>query len=110
MRLPGGDDAVIDPGKILAYVLSPDHRLGRHKAKVFLSALGLGADHAAILIEGLRRAALEGEAVLTASDGFGLRYRVDFDLLHKERTARIRSAWLVPRDGNPTTFLTAFVL
>lgn len=39
--IPNADAAVIDRRKIANYVLDPDHRLGRHKARVFAAALGL---------------------------------------------------------------------
>lgn len=40
-RLPNADSAAIDPRK-LAYALDPTHPSGRHKARVFRSALGFG--------------------------------------------------------------------
>lgn len=40
MKLPNADLAVIDIRKIRDYVLNPNDPRGRHKARVFLSALG----------------------------------------------------------------------
>jgi hypothetical protein len=42
--LPDPDRAVIDAEKLRDYVLSPDHEHGRHKARVFRSALGIDRD------------------------------------------------------------------
>lgn len=46
MRLPNLEHAVIDIEKLRAYVLNPLHPEGRHKARVFLAALGVSADDA----------------------------------------------------------------
>ena len=42
--LPHALRAVVDVEKLRDYVLSPDHEHGRHKARVFLSALGIDRD------------------------------------------------------------------
>ena len=41
MRLPNGANAVVDIEKLRDYCLSAQHPEGRHKARVFLSVLGL---------------------------------------------------------------------
>jgi hypothetical protein len=44
-RLPDAHRVVVDPEKLRDYVLSSDHEHGRHKARVFLSALGIDRDN-----------------------------------------------------------------
>jgi hypothetical protein len=46
MQLPNAERAVIDIVKLTDYYLSPDHPRGRHKARVFASALGMTASEA----------------------------------------------------------------
>ncbi|WP_371744328.1 DUF6883 domain-containing protein [Acidithiobacillus ferrooxidans] len=41
MKLPGSGHAYIDDQKLVGYCLNPEHPEGRHKARVFYSALGL---------------------------------------------------------------------
>jgi hypothetical protein len=41
-QLPRARDAVIPTEKLVAYALDPDHPRGRHKARVFAAALGIG--------------------------------------------------------------------
>jgi uncharacterized protein len=41
LALPRLQDAHIPPEKLRDYALSPDHPKGRHKARVFASALGI---------------------------------------------------------------------
>lgn len=45
LRLPDAHRAIVDPEKLRDYVLSPDHEHGRHKARVFRSALGIDRDN-----------------------------------------------------------------
>ena len=44
--LPNGDRAVVDIAKLTDYCLNPQHEDGKHKARVFASALGLGREDA----------------------------------------------------------------
>lgn len=46
MKLPAGDRAVVDLAKLSEYALSPNHEEGKHKARVFAAALGIGSEHA----------------------------------------------------------------
>jgi hypothetical protein len=59
MMLPGGEHAIVDVAKIRDYCLSADHVRGRHKARVFLSVLGLTSADAEFVREELLRAARE---------------------------------------------------
>jgi hypothetical protein len=53
MKLPGGEQAVVDIAKLRDYCLSERHARGRHKARVFASRLGLARQDADILAEAL---------------------------------------------------------
>lgn len=97
MKLPNAEKAVIDIGKLRNYCLSAEHPRGRHKARVFLSVLGLNQIDAAFLRDVLARAAVQEEAVLIEADRYGDRYIIDFPLTKNERHARIRSSWIVRR-------------
>jgi DNA polymerase III epsilon subunit-like protein len=44
MKIPNAENAFIDREKLRDYCLSREHPRGRHKARVFASALGLTAD------------------------------------------------------------------
>ncbi|PZN97489.1 MAG: hypothetical protein DCF29_22455 [Alphaproteobacteria bacterium] len=101
MKLPGGGQAVVPEGKIEAYCLSADHPEGRHKARVFASALGLTRADAPYLKRRLLEAAREAEAEPVGTTPFGTLYRVRFMLEFRGRTALIRSGWIVGSDGVP---------
>jgi hypothetical protein len=58
MKLPNGENAVVDIEKLIDYCRNPDHPRGKHKARVFESASGLTAQHAEFLRQQLLNAAL----------------------------------------------------
>jgi len=106
MRLPSGDNAIVDREKLVGYCLSPDHPRGKHKARVFATALGLTAENVDELRVALLRAAVENEAVPTSSDRFGERYMIDFEIEGPTGKAIVRSAWIL-RHGESTPRLTS---
>lgn len=71
MKLPGGDNAIVDREKLVGYCLSPDHPRGTHKARVFATVLGVTAQNADRLRAALLRAAAINDAELASSDQFG---------------------------------------
>jgi hypothetical protein len=110
MKLPNSEQAVVDMRKIRDYCLSLDHPQGRHKARVFSSALELTADNSEELQAALLSAARTGEAVPTEQDQFGQRYVLDFRMNRKARRAWIRSSWIVRREEDFPRFLSCYVL
>ena len=82
------------------HCLNPHHHCGRHKARVFATALGLTQSDAHILRKALLRAARETDVVAGDSDQYGDRFLLDFELAHGGRHAIIRSAWIVLRGEN----------
>jgi hypothetical protein len=61
MKLVNGDRAIIPLEKLLSYCLNPEHHSGKHKARVFASALGITAKNPEDLRQLIARAACEGE-------------------------------------------------
>jgi hypothetical protein len=110
MKLPRGDKAVVDAGKVRDYCLNPSHPRGRHKARVFASALGITQADADFLYEELLAAAREGEATGGAGDEYGERYVVDFELARGERRAMVRNVWIVRRSERFPRLTSCFVL
>ena len=50
MKVPNADRALVDIRKLKEYCLNTQHRIGKNKAKVFATALGLTADDAEELL------------------------------------------------------------
>jgi hypothetical protein len=110
MRLPGGTAAVLDIRKLEDYCLSPAHPRGRHKARVFREALGLGRVDAAWLRQTLLEGVRTAEAVQIAADAFGSRWRVDVTVARQGRSAVVRSVWIVRTGEDAPRFVTCWVL
>jgi hypothetical protein len=109
MKLPNAARAFVDIAKLRAYCLDSSHPDGRHKARVFRSALDLSADDAEMLRQAILDAVTEGEAVEGESDAYGSRYVVDFELRRGTKQATIRTIWMVRRNEDFPRLLTCYV-
>ena len=95
MKLPNAERAVVEIGKLRDYSLNSQHESGKHKARVFKSALGLTADDAEWLREKILSAAQTLEAVARDDSPFGSNFAVDFLVEREGRTALVRTLWIV---------------
>jgi hypothetical protein len=109
MKLPNAEHAVVDIAKLRDYCLNPEHPKGKHKARVFLSKLGITQNDA----EELRRAILQGVILAEAEEqppnSFGRRFVVDLPFSRGEgvmlHVALVRTAWII-REGEDFPRLT----
>lgn len=106
MKLPGGDKAIVEREKLVAYCLDPTHPRGKHKARVFSAVLGFTAEHAGELQEALLQAAAAQDVHPAHNDRFGSRYVLDFAVTGPKGTANLRSTWIV-RQGEFVPRLTS---
>ncbi len=107
-RLPNLEKATIDIRKLRDYVLNPNHPEGRHKARVFLAALGLMATDADWLAAAILKNLPDSEAVLIENTPWGQIYRLDFQVLRGSRCALIRTGWLC--SGEKAKLTTCFIV
>ena len=110
VKLPNGERAVVDVAKLSGYCLDPSHPRGRHKARVFRSALGLIAAHAEELRAALLAAARTEDATPAEHDEYGDRYVVDFVMTGPIGSARVRSAWIVRAGEDFPRLSSCFVM
>jgi hypothetical protein len=91
-------------------VLSPDHEHGRHKARVFLSALGIDRDSWEHLREQIVTRTVDGEVSAMRTGRYGLRYSVPMliDGLNGE-TYEVITGWIVEHEGAAPRLTTAYV-
>jgi hypothetical protein len=110
MLIPNAENAVVDIRKLREYCLNPEHDDGKHKARLFLSILGMTVDNA----EELRQILLGGvqahEARLGRQDEFGQRYRLDFTIEWQNRRATLRSGWIIERGSEIPRLTTCYPL
>ena len=110
MKLPNAERAFLDIAKLCDYSLSSQHKEGRHKARVFASALGLDASDAEWLGERLQEAVRERDCQLGKKTLYGQRYLLDFSLRHGQKAARVRSVWNVRPGEDFPRLVTCYVL
>ncbi len=110
MIIPNADRAVVEIAKLRDYCLDSNHFRGRHKARVFASALGLAAANAVELRDDLLEAVVTRDAVPGENDRYGQRYTVDFTMVRAGRQALVRSSWIVRAGEDYPRLTSCFVL
>lgn len=111
MKLPNGENAVIDIEKLRDYCLSAHHPEGRHKARVFLAALGISATDAAKLRDiFLSAATINDDVSMTDTDEYGRRYSLDVRVVWASREAIVRSAWIIKTNEDFPRLVSCYVL
>jgi hypothetical protein len=109
MKLPNGDEAVVDRRKITDYCLNPEHDEGKHKARLFQELLGLTLDNSQVLLDALMEAARTGDAVIGKHDKYGQRYVIDFDFAGPDGRVIVRSAWIIRTGEQAPRLVTCYI-
>jgi len=110
MKLPNGDRA--DLGlKLEEYVLNSQHRDGRHKARVFGSALGITlADPSPLRQAVLAAAATSDEVEARGDNGYGNVYVLRFPLRTAKGRAVILAAWIIRHGEDVPRLTTCYIV
>lgn len=108
MKMPGGDAAIVDRRKLTGYCLNSEHPRGKHKARVF-ATLGFAAENADELQAALLKAAASHNAQAAASDQFGDRYVLEFEIEGPQGKGIVRSIWIVRRGERAPRLTSCFV-
>ena len=110
MRLPNADGAVVEIEKLRDYCLSASHPRGRHKARVFATALGITAENAEELRDAILSAVISEDATSTEGDEYGQRFVLDFTLSRQGRQADIRTTWMIRTAEDYPRLTSCYVL
>ena len=110
MKLPNPEKAIIDNQKLAGYCLNLNHADGRHKARVFKSALNLDINDVDELKAALMEAVKNNDAVPENRNQYGQKYVIDFPMTRGDRTAIIHSVWIVKNQENFPRLVTCYVL
>lgn len=92
MKLPNADMAIIDPEKIRDYCLNPEHPRGKHKARVFQSALRITSADADNLISLIKKQIQDIEYEVGEGDAYGQRYTVDIEIEYNATKTFVRTS------------------
>lgn len=108
-KLPNAEQAEVPLEKLRDYSLNPLHDEGKHKARVFLAAMGFTQDNAEELRALVLDAAHHREAVKGKLLPHGQMYVLDFPAQGLREIITIRTAWIVERDTDFPRLITCYV-
>jgi len=110
MRVPNAEHAFVDQRKLVDYCLDDQHPVGKHKARVFRSALDIGPAQAKMLENWLLEAVSRNDqAKLVRKNSFGRSYVLDFEAVHDSRSAVVRCTWIIRADEDFPRLVTCFI-
>lgn len=108
MKLPKNQDAVIPYEKLIDYLLSETHPVGKAKAQYF-KALGYQETNADILRDGLKAIANSNQVSETINTPFGIKYVIDGHLNAPIGIkAWVRTVWIIEMREVFPRFVTAY--
>ena len=110
MKLPNPEQTIIDDSKLVGYCLNPNHVDGKHKARVFKSALNITIENAEELKLALFNAVKKYDALLDKSNLYGQKYTIDFPLTRENKTATIHSVWIIKNNEQFARLITCYVV
>src|SRR5439155_21282719 len=100
VRLPNARQARIPTDKLVRYALDPSHERGKHKARVFASALGIAAADWRYLHDAILAALPEAAVRSTRITPFGVMYEV-VAMVDGLNGATVVTMWITEGDGPP---------
>jgi hypothetical protein len=106
-KLPNCDGAGVDRRKVIGYLLSRTHAIGRWKAQ-FFEPLGFQQSRPELLEIELKRMARDENVVETEDTGFGTRYIVQGQLAGPVATAQVVTVWIIDRGSELPRLVTAW--
>ena len=107
--LPNYKQAFIAIEKLKGYCLNPFHPVGKDKATIFRSILGLTDQDADSLRRMIIKKLPESEAMLGREDQYGKRYTVDMKIRNLDKEAVIRTAWIIKKSEDFPRLTTCYV-
>jgi hypothetical protein len=107
VRLPNGEQAIIDAAKLRDYLLSFEHPIGRFKAR-FFRRLGFERDEWQRLAKALREQHLPQDAVLAEITEHGQLFTIRAILRGQSGKAAVVSVWLIRNGEAHARFVTAY--
>jgi len=108
MKLPNPERAVIEPAKLIQYLLNTEHKRGGHKARVLLD-FGYHIDFWQQLQADLRWFHLQAEVEVVRQTAYGTRYEIHAPLQTPNgRTLTVRTVWQIDEGTDFPRLITLF--
>ena len=107
-RLPRAERAFVEPAKITAYLLDPDHPVGGSKAAYF-TRFGFRPEAWTMMEVALLEHAAEGDVVDEQDVPYGRLFAVEGRLVTPDRrNPVVRTVWMLALDDDRPRFVTAY--
>jgi len=108
LRLPGNENAIIDPEKLYGYLLSPSHPVGRFKA-AFFATLGYTQENWPQFEADLRQQHLTKDAMPRQRTLHGRKYEIRGIIKGPGgQTGAVVSIWILLANEKVPRFVTAY--
>jgi hypothetical protein len=110
MKVPKAERAIVPTRKVTHYLLSAEHRDGKHKAAFFLS-YGFKKESSELLVSALLKHAQAHEVVEVVPTDFGQKYVVEGRIGTPDgRNPKVRAVWFIAKGQEVATLATAYPL
>lgn len=107
-KLPKAAEAIIPREKVVDYLLSTSHPVGRSKAAYF-GALGFEGENPDVFEAALLQHAVSSEVVHQEVNDFGEKFVIEGGLEGPTGSAsRVRSVWIILNDDDTPRLVTAY--
>jgi hypothetical protein len=108
MYLPHREKANVSREKIVNYLLSFSHPIGKHKA-TFFTNVGFEVAKPDVLIEALKELAKETAVTKTVRTNFGTKYVLDgYIWTPNKREYPLRTVWIIENKAEVAYLVTAY--
>ncbi len=110
MILPNAEKAFIDDRKLIDYCLSENHPIGKHKARVFMSALGFSLENFQDLKDIILIKVQNNEAIMKEINQYGILYVVDISVENPPKSAFVRTSWIIKTNESFPRLTSCYVI
>lgn len=100
----------IDIRKLKDYCLNQNHPVGKHKARVFESQLGIVKSDAQLLKEKIVQEMRNADIVHGIEDQFGKRFSADLSVNIKNRNALVKTIWILRWGHKSPELVTCYII
>lgn len=108
MRLQNKENAYIPPAKLLDYLLSETHLVGKSKAKL-LRSVGFHETNIDLLKQGLLSIAHSEDAIEVLNSPHGVKYVIDGEIKTPVGLSlKMRTIWIIDKGQEHPRFVTAY--
>jgi hypothetical protein len=108
MRIPENQNIIILEEKLLNYLFSNSHPIGRFKAR-FFESIGFNSSNIDLFMEKLITIVRENEIESIIKTKFGIKFIIDGDLISPGgKLINLRTIWIKEKDEAELKFITAY--